>query len=924
MKSLLLLLIAAFGLCWTQYKSDPKPIRTSIVHLFEWRWTDVALECERYLAPSGFAGIQVNIYVDAVINHMCSSGAGSGYLGICGSYFNAGVRYFPVVPYFSFDFNDRICKTPSGDIENYSDPIQVRSCRLCGLVDLAQSREDVRSKIAGYMNHLIELGVAGFRIDASKHIWPEDINAIFRKVNNLNTRWFTKGSRPFIYQELGIVLRKWNGQKMANLKSLGENWSLMPSDKAIVFVDNHDNQRGHGAGGASILTFWNPRLYKMAVGFMLAHPYGFTRIMSSYRWPRDIQHGKDLNDWIGPPSNSDGTIKSVTVNPDGSCGNGWVCEHRWNQIRRAAVMLQFIMVIQFLSISRNMVIFRNVVHRQPITNWWDNNNNQVAFGRDGKGFIVFNNDDRNLSVSLLTGLPPGTYCDVISGQKEGNLCTGMQIRIAANGIAAFELCWAQYNPNTKAGRTSIVHLFEWRWADIALECERYLAPNGYGGVQISPPNENIIITNPWRPWWERYQPVSYKLCSRSGSENELIDMVTRCNNVGVHIYVDAVVNHMCGSGGGAGTHSTCGSYFNAGTRDFPAVPYSAWDFNDRKCKTYSGEIESYNDIYQVRDCRLVSLLDLALEKDYVRSTVANYMNRLIDIGVAGFRIDASKHMWPGDMKAFLDKLNNLNTRWFAERTRPFIFQEVIDLGGEAISASEYFGNGRVTEFKYGAKLGTVIRRWNGEKMAYLKNWGEGWGFMPSDKALVFVDNHDNQRGHGAGGASILTFWDARLYKMAVGFMLAHPYGFTRDVNDWIGPPSNPDGSTKSVIINPDTTCGNDWVCEHRWRQIRNMVIFRNVVEGQAFTNWWDNNSNQVAFGRGNKGFIVFNNDDWNLSETLQTGLPSGTYCDIISGEKEGNSCTGIRIEVQGDGKAYFQISNSAEDPFVAIHVNAKL
>lgn len=52
------------------------------------------------------------------------------------------------------------------------------------------------------------------------------------------------------------------------------------------------------------------------------------------------------------------------------------------------------------------------------------------------------------------------------------------------------------------------------------------------------------------------------------------------------------------------------------------------------------------------------------------------MNHLIDIGVAGFRIDASKHMWPGDMKAFLDKLKHLNMKWFAEGTRPFIFQEV--------------------------------------------------------------------------------------------------------------------------------------------------------------------------------------------------------------------------------------------------------
>lgn len=45
-------------------------------------------------------------------------------------------------------------------------------------------------------------------------------------------------------------------------------------------------------------------------------------------------------------------------------------------------------------------------------------------------------------------------------------------------------CWAQYDPHTKPGRTAIVHLFEWRWADIALECERYLAPKGFGGVQV--------------------------------------------------------------------------------------------------------------------------------------------------------------------------------------------------------------------------------------------------------------------------------------------------------------------------------------------------------------------------------------------------------------------------------------------------------
>lgn len=165
-------------------------------------------------------------------------------------------------------------------------------------------------------------------------------------------------------------------------------------------------------------------------------------------------------------------------------------------------------------------------------------------------------------------------------------------------LSAIGFCWAQYAPQTQSGRTSIVHLFEWRWVDIALECERYLGPKGFGGVQVSPPNENIVVTNPSRPWWERYQPVSYKLCTRSGNENEFRDMVTRCNNVGVRIYVDAVINHMCGSGAAAGTGTTCGSYCNPGNREFPAVPYSAWDFNDGKCKTASGGIESYNDPYQ--------------------------------------------------------------------------------------------------------------------------------------------------------------------------------------------------------------------------------------------------------------------------------------------------------------------------------------
>lgn len=85
--------------------------------------------------------------------------------------------------------------------------------------------------------------------------------------------------------------------------------------------------------------------------------------------------------------------------------------------------------------------------------------------------------------------------------------------------------------------------------------------------------------------------------------------------------------------------------------------------------------------------------------------------------------------------------------------------------------------GTVTEFKHSAEAGRVFR--GKDKLAYLKNWGEGWGFLNGFDSFVFIDNHDNQRGHGAGGENILTYKQAKQYKMATAFMLAHPYATTQ-------------------------------------------------------------------------------------------------------------------------------------------------
>lgn len=45
----------------------------------------------------------------------------------------------------------------------------------------------------------------------------------------------------------------------------------------------------------------------------------------------------------------------------------------------------------------------------------------------------------------------------------------------------------QFDPHCN-GKQVIIHLFEWKWNDIAAECERFLGPAGYCG--------NILMSYP--------------------------------------------------------------------------------------------------------------------------------------------------------------------------------------------------------------------------------------------------------------------------------------------------------------------------------------------------------------------------------------------------------------------------------------------
>lgn len=481
-------LIGAGLLCGASMPALSASQPTTFVHLFEWNWQDIAQECETFLGPNGYAAVQVSppnehmqgsqwwtryqpvsyqiesrggnrtqfasmvqrcnavgvdIYVDAVINHT-AFGSGTGVVGTPYSDRNFAM-------YGPQDFH-----APCS-ITNYNDRWAVQNCGLVGLPDLNTSSQYVQQTIANYMNDLIAMGVAGFRLDAAKHMTVADIQGVVSKLNGSplifqevidqggevikSDEYFGNGLvTEFKYStQLGNTFR--NGQ-LSWLSTFGEGWGFMPSSKAVVFIDNHDNQRGHGGGG-SVITHQDGRLYDLANVFMLAYPYGYPKVMSSYDFHGDTERG-------GPvvPVHDNGNLRCFA--------SDWQCEHRWSTIAGG-------------------VSFRNnTADNWNVTDWWDNGNNQIAFGRGDSGYVAINKEQYALSTTLMTAMAPGLYCNVLTGNiaADNQSCSGDTITVNSDGsINANVASWDAFAIHKNAKISSGPVSNDWQRTVIFIEAQ---------------------------------------------------------------------------------------------------------------------------------------------------------------------------------------------------------------------------------------------------------------------------------------------------------------------------------------------------------------------------------------------------------------------------------------------------------------------
>lgn len=400
----------------------------------------------------------------------------------------------------------------------------------------------------------------------------------------------------------------------------------------------------------------------------------------------------------------------------------------------------------------------------------------------------------------------------------------------------------------------IANLWSWNWRSVAAECRDHLDPAGFGAVWVAPPGESLH--HPSGVWWDVYQPYSYRLTGRFGTQAEFASMIDTCHAAGIDVYTDAVVNH---------TAAQTGTGYDGTvlTDKYDPPMYDRGQYNVDVC---AHAIGNWGDLWEVQHCELLDLPDLDTGDAGVRGTIAGFLNAQIALGVDGFRVDAAKHIPAGELEAIVALLDDTTSG-----ARPFVFQEVFP--GEPPAPGDYFGAGDVLDFTYADKMRGAF---TGD-IASLASFGPSWGILPADNSVSFVTNHDTERN-----GRHLSYKDGATATLANVFQLAwkHAVPTVYAGFDFANADAAPPNSNGYVT---DTTCGNGWHCLDRDPLVAGMVGWHNAVGSAVVTNWQSPAGNVIGFGRGATGFVAINNTGAAHTATYTTGLPDGSYCNVLDG-----------------------------------------
>ena len=426
-----------------------------------------------------------------------------------------------------------------------------------------------------------------------------------------------------------------------------------------------------------------------------------------------------------------------------------------------------------------------------------------------------------------------------------------------------------HDPNATNTET-ILHVWSWNFPTIA-ENMKQIADAGFTMIQTSPVNAcfspeggNVkILDENEGNWYHYYQPTDWTIGNNIvGTEEEMRAMLDSAAKYDIRVLVDVLPNHTA---------------FNIDlvSDEF----YAAVGGRDKMFHTYGLEsISDYNDRTQCTHQGVGGLPDVNTENPLFQKYYMQFVNKLVEMGVRGFRYDTAKHIGvhsdPLDTEAGVTE----NDFWDVATGRKevlgvslaipydslFVYGEVLQ--DKNVPEEEYAGYLGQTASTYGHVLREVLAKRSAKDIDLLD-----WYHRAAPEYLTtWVESHDTycnaNESAGLTDAQIRTGWV---------FLTARQNGTPLFY-------SRPMNSTRENYFGDNLlgARGND---EFFHPEVVAVNKFRQSMEGQVEDVQISEDGEVIVVNRGDKGAAVINFALEENAVELATALPDGEYKDQVYG-----------------------------------------
>lgn len=430
-----------------------------------------------------------------------------------------------------------------------------------------------------------------------------------------------------------------------------------------------------------------------------------------------------------------------------------------------------------------------------------------------------------------------------------------------------------HNPDATNEET-ILHVWSWSFPEIGKNMKR-IADAGFTMIQTSPVqscfspeggNKKIFDqTGGEGNWYHYYQPTDWKIGNNIvGSREQMKEMMDSAAKYNIRVIVDVLPNHTA--------------------FDVDVVSDDLVKAAGGRDKLYHSQgllpVRDYNNRLECTLWGSGALPDVNTENPDFQKYYMQFVNDLLSLGVRGFRYDTAKHI--GVHSDPVDTASGVkeNDFWDVATGRKavkgvklavpydelFVYGEVLqDKNVPEKEYADYFGQ---TASGFGWHLRQALEK-NTAKDIDLVDWRHE---SAPEYLTTWVESHDTYCN--AHESAALTDEQIRVgWVYLTARQNGTPLFFSR-----------PAGSTRDNYYGNNVlgACGND---EYFHPEVAAVNKFRTAMKGQREDLQKSETGQVLLVNRGKKGAAVVNISGIAAKVELPTGLPDGTYRDVVYGKE---------------------------------------